>query len=153
MAGCPNRIRPPLDDTPVKLFILSLPINLFFPRITDFGFISSLFLMQIAGEAELAGKLAQVRDDFHFSNWISWRVHRAGQTPVDCIWVRSFKLQRFTDFHSLRWRVKALLRIGKLEENHQVTSNRKCRWKIWTITTVMMLWWHGSIWGDVDFIV
>lgn len=153
MAGCPNRIGPPLDDTPVKLFIHSLPISFFFSKNNRLWLHFILVLMQIAGEAELAGELAQVRDDFHFSNWISWRVHRAGHTPVDCIWVCSFKLQRFTDFHSLRWRVKALLRIGKLEENHQVTSNRKCRWKIWTITTVMMLWWHGSIWGDVDFII
>lgn len=137
----------------IKLFVLSLPISIIFPRITDFSFFLSLCWC-IAGEAGLAGELAQVGDDFRFSNWISccqWRACRAGQMPVDCIWVRSFKLQRFTDSHSLPWCVKAFLRIGKLEEKHRVTSSRKCRWKIWKVTTVMMFGW--SIWGDVDFII
>lgn len=94
----------------IKLFVLSLPISILFPRITDFGFFLSLCWC-IAGEAGLAGELAQVGDDFRFSNWISCcqrRACRAGQMPVDCIWVQSFKLQRFTDFHSLPWCVKAV---------------------------------------------
>lgn len=112
----------------IKLFVLSLPISILFPRMTDFGFFLSMCWC-IAGEAGLAGELAQVGDDFHFSNWISCcqrRARRAGQMPVDCIWVRSFKLQRFTDSHSAQSDFQQEMQVKDLK-NHNCDDIRVMR--------------------------